>query len=361
MLTRSSFLRFAEVKLPGFLSTGSQQVQESGPLASLSGVLDVGARRVLPGHLLRRSRVLSTLRLGDSFQQRIALTACTGEESVFEWALQQVPGSLDWNSDLEEDAAASGTKLEAAPSAESAAPQSQPTALPSREQREKQPRKDQLEVRRQVRCKTDLRQAEQPRRAVSSSTCSTSDSSSIALLGLAGESEAAAIKAAPEAVVKAQLAALQRGDVFGASCFNIWRSHSSAQGLGIHYQLLRDKLQEPPFDLLLWHAEAMLGPAALPSQRVMLQEVVVLGSGGSMEGRGGGSSHSRGSSSTSRGWGRGAHGTPSRGSSGSAAGAGGLGLGGRQGGPSSGRFLWRLGMQANGCWQVTGIEVVDTF
>lgn len=33
------------------------KVRESGPLAPLAGVLDVGARRVLPGHLLRRSQV----------------------------------------------------------------------------------------------------------------------------------------------------------------------------------------------------------------------------------------------------------------------------------------------------------------
>ena len=169
-------------------------------------------------------------------------------------------------------------------------------------------------------------------------------------------------RAAPEAVVKAQLAALQRGDIFGASCFDIWRSHSSAQGLGIHYQLLRDKLQEPPFDLLLWHAEAMLGPAALPSQRVMLQEVVVLGGAGGLGGRGSGSIHSSRGSSSSSGWGKGADGAVSRGSSSSGVGDGGMmGLGRRRGGPSSGRFLWRLGMQVNGCWQVTGIEVLETF
>jgi hypothetical protein len=36
------------------------QVVEEGPLAPLAGVLDVGARRVLPGHLLRRSQVSSS-------------------------------------------------------------------------------------------------------------------------------------------------------------------------------------------------------------------------------------------------------------------------------------------------------------
>lgn len=36
---------------------GPVRVVEEGPLASLAGLLDVGARRVLPGHLLRRSQV----------------------------------------------------------------------------------------------------------------------------------------------------------------------------------------------------------------------------------------------------------------------------------------------------------------
>ena len=63
----------------------------------------MGARRVLPGHLLRRSRVLSTLRLGGSFTQRMALTACTGEESVFEWSLQLVPDGPDYSSSSDEE------------------------------------------------------------------------------------------------------------------------------------------------------------------------------------------------------------------------------------------------------------------
>ena len=66
---------------------------ERGPLAPLAGVLDVGARRVLPGHLLRRSQVLSTLRPSpDLFQQRTALTARSGETSVFDWVLRWHPG-----------------------------------------------------------------------------------------------------------------------------------------------------------------------------------------------------------------------------------------------------------------------------
>ena len=40
-----------------------------------AAVLSIGARRVLPGHLLRRSQVLSSLPIGLSrFQQRVAVT-----------------------------------------------------------------------------------------------------------------------------------------------------------------------------------------------------------------------------------------------------------------------------------------------
>jgi hypothetical protein len=45
-----------------------------------------------------------------------------------------------------------------------------------------------------------------------------------------------ACRAAPEAIVRAQLAALQQGDVFGASCFSMWHgkglsSRKTSEGL----------------------------------------------------------------------------------------------------------------------------------
>ena len=54
----------------------------AGPLRRagivLAAVLSVDARRVLPGHLLRRSQVLSSLPIGLSrFQQRVAVTGAT--------------------------------------------------------------------------------------------------------------------------------------------------------------------------------------------------------------------------------------------------------------------------------------------
>lgn len=51
---------------------------EEGPLSSCAPFMDAAARRVLPGHLLRRCRILSTFQLGNMCQQRVALTSCTG-------------------------------------------------------------------------------------------------------------------------------------------------------------------------------------------------------------------------------------------------------------------------------------------
>ena len=39
-------------------------VHEQGPLARCAPFMDTAARRVLPGHLLRRARVLSSLQVG---------------------------------------------------------------------------------------------------------------------------------------------------------------------------------------------------------------------------------------------------------------------------------------------------------
>jgi hypothetical protein len=39
-------------------------VHEQGPLARCAPFMDTAARRVLPGHLLRRARILSSLQLG---------------------------------------------------------------------------------------------------------------------------------------------------------------------------------------------------------------------------------------------------------------------------------------------------------
>jgi len=50
--------------------------------------MDVSARRVLPGNLLRRSRVLSAIRPNSlTYHTRVSVTGCAGEEVVLFWRL----------------------------------------------------------------------------------------------------------------------------------------------------------------------------------------------------------------------------------------------------------------------------------
>ncbi|GFR53200.1 hypothetical protein Agub_g15949, partial [Astrephomene gubernaculifera] len=72
------------------LRVGGEVVQEVGPLAGCSGFMDTAARRVLPGHLLRRCRVLSAVQLGAGRSSlRVAVTGCSGEETVLVWHLRR--------------------------------------------------------------------------------------------------------------------------------------------------------------------------------------------------------------------------------------------------------------------------------
>jgi hypothetical protein len=125
-------------------------------------------------------------------------------------------------------------------------------------------------------------------------------------------------------VALAQLAALQRGDVFEAASFNNWRATDPFAGrrggrrgfsLGLHCERLRETLAEPPYAALLRHAGAQLGPAALPQRGGLLQEV----------------------------WVRAAA---------AAAGQEGEGL-------VAARFVWRLSLQPNGCWMTSSITPFD--
>lgn len=60
---------------PAPLMVGSLKVEEGGSLARAGSVLDCAARRVLPGHLLRRCRVLSCLqRAPREYVLRVAVT-----------------------------------------------------------------------------------------------------------------------------------------------------------------------------------------------------------------------------------------------------------------------------------------------
>ena len=122
-------------------------------------------------------------------------------------------------------------------------------------------------------------------------------------------------------MLKALLAALARRAVFDASCFASWRGpgpgagggplheDGAAGGMAARLALLRELLAAEPYAALLGHGRAELGAAALPSQRDMLQLVTVHPAGGGGGGTGGGTA-----------------------------------------------FRFRLGLQANGCWMVTGIR-----
>lgn len=96
---------------------GDSEVMELGSLSCLGEVLDVAARRVLPGHLLRRSKVLSTLRLGPNESLvRTAITACTGEEAVFSWHLRwrecPIAGSIEVEEAVRDDFGHGGWVIE---------------------------------------------------------------------------------------------------------------------------------------------------------------------------------------------------------------------------------------------------------
>jgi hypothetical protein len=51
-------------------------VHEQGPLARCAPFMDTAARRVLPGHLLRRARILSSLQLGGKTQANACFCWC---------------------------------------------------------------------------------------------------------------------------------------------------------------------------------------------------------------------------------------------------------------------------------------------
>ena len=70
-----------------------RRIAETGPFATLHPVLDGGARRLLPGHLLRRARVTASLPLGPSAAVvRTSITGVTGEEGVLTWDLVAAAG-----------------------------------------------------------------------------------------------------------------------------------------------------------------------------------------------------------------------------------------------------------------------------
>jgi hypothetical protein len=127
--------------------------------------------------------------------------------------------------------------------------------------------------------------------------------------------------------VRAQLQALRQQQLLQACGFNLMGRHASSSAWEAHLTAFKQLLQQPHYRLLGEHVAAELGASALPSQRQFLQEVVLTAVPGSSSSVYGG------------------------------AGAG-VGKGADMQLDQSGRFLWRLGMQADGCWMVRSIEVL---
>eukprot|EP00775_Hariotina_reticulata_P003670 gene3670-3931_t len=131
----------------------------------------------------------------------------------------------------------------------------------------------------------------------------------VALTACTGE-EGPHPRCSPELVVLAQLQALQNQELVTATGFNMLGRHASGSAWDAHLAAFKHLLSQQHYSLLIAHNRAELGSSALPRQRHFLQEVLLW---------------SKGSSS---------------------------------GSSSPGRFLWRLGMQADGCWMVRSIEAL---
>lgn len=206
-------------------STLLQSVQESGPLASLAPLLDVGSRRVLPGHLSRRSQALGIFRSEDTFYQRCFVTACTGEQATLLWKLEYRSSSSE-NEDGRWCIASITTR---------------------QNYEEEEYNNDDNSV-----------STPHPRYS-------------------------------PELVITSQLAALRHNNIFQAASFNCWGAarllsskssdnHDSGGGtegvgFGIHYKLMLEMIENGNYKALINHDTARLLDAVLPTQRHMVQHV----------------------------------------------------------------------------------------
>jgi hypothetical protein len=267
------FLSAAALAPPGApVDVAGVPITEAGPLARCFPFMDAAARRTLPGHLLRRARILSALTLGANAQLRVALTGCTGEELVLRWQLNRTTATAA-------AAAADGSYSCIAAAAAAADGSSSDSGSSG----------------------TDTGAA--PWRVVSVTRDADDDADRLPSVPHP--------RASPELVVLAQLSALRQHDVIGAVGFNMLGRRASSSGWDGHLAAFRALLSAPAFAPLCRHTAppALLG-AALPNQRSLLQEVVLGGIGGA---------------------------SPAEAA-------------------SAARFLWRLGMQADGCWMVRSIE-----
>ncbi|KAF5832855.1 hypothetical protein DUNSADRAFT_11157 [Dunaliella salina] len=174
-------------------------------------------------HLLRRCRILSSIRIGDLCQQRVALTACSGAESTFAWKLVRRSGAAENQHGRQEGWSADASAHKSKPS--------------------------QWLVESVSYCK-DMHGE-----------------------GASGKAEPPTVphpRLAPEIVIQSQLFCLQQGDVQGAERFcDTHRLAGGEQG-GIS---LRRLIRQEHFHRLLTFEEVVLGEAALPEEGVFIQAV----------------------------------------------------------------------------------------
>jgi hypothetical protein len=340
-------------------------VLEHGPLTRCSTIMDAAARRVLPGHLLRRCRVLSSLSLGSSCVQRVALTACTGEELVLTWHLQKATwGSnelaaqqaIPWdpacssssssNSALPGDGSSSSVDHVSGSwtgsdgsSSSSSGRVNDGYTMPNSSSSSGTPQNAEPSVA--AAASGGERHQSHP-----SSAAGVPDNSGASSPGSwqqqwhvmrvhfdAADAAAGGVlpkqphpRHPPETIVLAQLAALRFRDLHTAAGFNILGRHLTA-GWAVQLAAFQKLLERPSCHLLLAHTDVRLASAACPLPRQFLVEVVLQDN---------------------------TAGTSRRGRSGAAAGSG-AGTSQQQ---QEGRFLWRMAMHADGCWLVKAIEAL---
>jgi len=298
------------------IHVGPLTIQEEGPLARCSAIMDTASRRVLPGHLLRRCRILSSMQLGQVCQQRVALTACSGEESIFTWRLRRRPESVvvqpgssdsdtDSGSDQESEAPANDVH-----STRTRTRTSDPTGVrasdadtgrlpgevgPSSSQEGAAGGQPQLVVPGGgVLCDWMLESVERDPSQDDEEMPSTPHP-----------------RCSPELVVKGLLAAVQRADLVAAARFMRlprWLALTPSE----QAEQLRAMLRQVAYHTLLTHSDACIVTSALPTQRSYVAVVQLSGGAGASLGRG-----------------------------------------------STNNFTWHLNMAANGCWYVQSIEVLQ--
>ncbi|MEW5313964.1 MAG: hypothetical protein WDW38_005494 [Sanguina aurantia] len=205
---------------------GGAWIYETGPLAGCAYFLDTAARRVLPGHVLRRCRVLSSLHIGSMCQQRVAITACTGEETVLLWRLQgrilERAGRNDSSAGDGSDPVGGGSgSSNASDTSTGRSSGSQESSSASSTFRHQQQQQQQQQP-------DSVGDSRLPTSAGAPGGVTDSRSWMLESIRRDDSSDETDLptkthpRASPEAVMLAQLQALRSGDVTQASSYNLW-------------------------------------------------------------------------------------------------------------------------------------------